>query len=159
MNRCGVLAGAGQFGRPDQGIFTYWINSWLRRRPLGYIGFGGHGYQVRDCLHPADLVPLLERQIASANKGQPRLVNVGGGRASAISLYQLSEWCRQRIGDHSLSALSETRPFDIPWIVLDASLAADAWGWKPSRPTVDILEEIARHAEKHPEWLDLSNTS
>ena len=34
INRCGVLAGAGQFGRPDQGIFTYWINSWLRRRPL-----------------------------------------------------------------------------------------------------------------------------
>ena len=33
VNRCGVLAGAGQFGRPDQGIFSYWINSWLRRRP------------------------------------------------------------------------------------------------------------------------------
>ena len=34
INRCGVLAGAGQFGRADQGIFTYWINAWLRRRPL-----------------------------------------------------------------------------------------------------------------------------
>src|SRR5262249_2368717 len=45
INRCGVLAGAGQFGRPDQGIFSYWINSWLRRRPLGYTSFGGQGYQ------------------------------------------------------------------------------------------------------------------
>ena len=26
INRCGVLAGAGQFGRTDQGIFAYWIN-------------------------------------------------------------------------------------------------------------------------------------
>ncbi|HRE05972.1 MAG TPA: NAD-dependent epimerase/dehydratase family protein, partial [Opitutaceae bacterium] len=41
VNRCGVLAGAGQFGRADQGIFAYWINSYLHRRPLRYIGFGG----------------------------------------------------------------------------------------------------------------------
>src|SRR5262245_27413171 len=93
INRCGVFAGAGQFGRPDQGIFSYWINSWLRRRPLGYTGFGGQGYQVRDCLHPTDLVPLLERQIASLNGSHPRVTNVGGGRASAISLGELSEWC------------------------------------------------------------------
>ena len=46
---------------PDQGIFAYWINSQLRRRPLRYIGFGGKGHQVRDCLHPHDLVPLLGR--------------------------------------------------------------------------------------------------
>ena len=59
------------------------------------------GYQVRDCLHPADLVPLLERQIASVNDDHPRVANVGGGRASAISLCQLSEWCRERFGDHA----------------------------------------------------------
>src|ERR1051325_1040573 len=34
INRCGVLAGAGQFGRADQGIFSFWLNSWLRREPL-----------------------------------------------------------------------------------------------------------------------------
>ena len=113
VNRCGVLAGAGQFGRPDQGIFSYWINSWLRRRPLGYTGFGGQGYQVRDCLHPADLVPLLERQIASVNDNHPRVANVGGGQASAISLCQLSEWCRERLGDHLVTSQSEARPFDV----------------------------------------------
>jgi CDP-paratose 2-epimerase len=155
INRCGVLAAAGQFGRPDQGIYSYWINSWLRRRPLGYIGFGGHGYQVRDCLHPSDLVPLLERQIVWRNNDRPRVANVGGGWGSAISLCQLSEWCRERLGDHVVASQPETRPFDLPWIVLDASLAREAWGWKPSRRTADILEEIARHAEQHPEWLDL----
>src|SRR5260370_36479913 len=55
INRCGMLAGAGQFGRPDQGIFAFWISSYLRRRPLKYIGFVGHGHQVRDCLHPRDV--------------------------------------------------------------------------------------------------------
>ena len=43
INRCGVLAGAGQFGRADQGIFSFWINAYLRRAPLRYIGFDGSG--------------------------------------------------------------------------------------------------------------------
>jgi CDP-paratose 2-epimerase len=158
INRCGVLAGAGQFGRPDQGIFSFWINSWLRRRPLGYTGFGGLGYQVRDCLHPADLVPLLERQIALVNDNHPRVANVGGGQASAISLCQLSEWCRERLGEHTVTSQPEARLFDLPWVVLDASLATETWDWKPSRRTSDILEEIARHAEQHPEWLDLADS-
>ena len=28
VNRCGVLAGGGQFGRADQGVFSYWIHRW-----------------------------------------------------------------------------------------------------------------------------------
>jgi CDP-paratose 2-epimerase len=91
------------------------------------------------------------------NDDHPRVVNVGGGRESAISLCQLTEWCRKRLGDHAVASQPETRPFDLPWVVLDASLARAAWGWKPSRTTADILEEIARHAEQHPEWLDLAN--
>jgi CDP-paratose 2-epimerase len=156
VDRCGVLAGAGQFGRPDQGIFAYWVSRWLRRLPLRYIGFGGSGHQVRDCLHPADLVPLIERQIASTDLSMPRVVNVGGGRASALSLRQLSDWCRERLFDHEVTASPRPRPFDLPWIVLDASLAARAWGWVPRRRTEDILEEIVRHAEAHPRWLALS---
>ena len=65
INRCGVLAGAGQFGRADQGIFSYWIHSWRQRRPLRYLGFDGLGHQTRDCLHPRDLVPALERQFGA----------------------------------------------------------------------------------------------
>jgi CDP-paratose 2-epimerase len=156
INRCGVLAGAGQFGRPDQGIFAYWINSWLRRRPLSYLGFGGHGFQVRDCLHPADLIPLLEQQIATTNTGRPRVVNVSGGRSSAMSLCQLSEWCRDRLGEHAVTPRLEERPFDLPWVVLDASLAAEVWSWHPSRRIADILEEIVQHAEQNPDWLELS---
>src|SRR5450631_3271983 len=66
IDRCGVLAGAGQFGRADQGIFSFWINAYLRRVPLQYIGFGGTGHQTRDCLHPRDLLPPLQKQFATA---------------------------------------------------------------------------------------------
>ena len=156
VDRCGVLAAAGQFGRPDQGIFAYWVNAWLRRRPLEYLGFDGCGHQVRDCLHPADLALLVERQFSASDPKAPRVVNVGGGRASAISLRQLSDWCRGRLFDGEVASGSGHRPFDLPWIVLDASLAARTWGWSPRRGTREILEEIVRHAEAHPRWLELS---
>ncbi|HEX9188129.1 MAG TPA: NAD-dependent epimerase/dehydratase family protein [Vicinamibacteria bacterium] len=159
VDRCGVLAGAGQFGRADQGIFAFWVNAWLRRLPLRYIGFDGRGHQVRDCLHPADLVPLIDRQLASTDRGKPRVVNVAGGRASAMSLRQLSGWCRERLFDREVGSDPHPRAFDLPWLVLDASLAAEAWGFAPLRRTPDILEEILRHAEAHPRWLELSGTA
>ncbi|OQB91245.1 MAG: CDP-paratose 2-epimerase [Verrucomicrobia bacterium ADurb.Bin122] len=157
VNRCGVLAGAGQFGRADQGIFAYWLNSHLRRRPLKYIGFGGHGHQVRDCLHPRDLVPLLEKQFAApALAAEDRIVNVSGGAASARSLRQLTDWCDARFGAHAVAADTTPRPFDIPWIVLDHAKATRLWQWQPQTPTSAILDEIAAHAQAHPDWLDLS---
>ncbi|HXA13582.1 MAG TPA: NAD-dependent epimerase/dehydratase family protein [Opitutaceae bacterium] len=157
INRCGVLAGAGQFGRPDQGIFAFWINSWLHRRPLNYIGFDGHGHQVRDCLHPRDLMPLLEKQLAAPSLAPAdRTINVSDGAASAMSLRQLSEWCAQKFGPHTVTTNSTPRPFDLPWIVLDSAKASRLWSWRPETPLAAILEEIAAHAQSHPEWLDLS---
>jgi CDP-paratose 2-epimerase len=156
VNRCGLLAGAGQFGRGDQGIFTYWVTSWLRRERLRYFGFGGQGHQVRDCLHPADLLHLLERQMSGPDPEKPRVVNVSGGRASALSLRQLSDWCRKQMGPLEVAAAPESRPFDIPWLVLDPTLAKEVWGWSPTRSTIAILEEILGHARENPDWLELS---
>ena len=157
VNRCGVLAGAGQFGRADQGIFAYWLNAHLRRRPLKYIGFGGLGHQVRDCLHPRDLAPLLARQFAApAVAVADRIANFSGGAASAMSLRQLTDWCDTAFGPHPVAADPTPRPFDIPWMVLDSSKATRLWTWRPQTPTAAVLDEIAAHARAHPEWLDLS---
>jgi len=158
INRCGVLAGAGQFGRADQGIFAYWINSWLRRQPLKYLGFGGHGHQVRDCLHPRDLAPVLAQQFAAPRlDAVDRVVNFSGGAASAMSLRRLSDWCARRFGPHAVAPDGTPRPFDIPWIVLDSARAEKLWHWRPATPVATVLEEIARHAEQHPDWLTLSS--
>jgi CDP-paratose 2-epimerase len=157
VNRCGVLAGSGQFGRADQGIFSYWLNSYLRQRPLRYIGFDGQGHQVRDCLHPRDLTPLLERQMnAGAIPSDHRMINCAGGAPSALSLRQLSAWCEQRFGPHAVGSDPQPRPFDIPWMVLDSAKAERIWGWKATTPVRTILEEIAAHAEANPAWLELS---
>jgi CDP-paratose 2-epimerase len=158
VNRCGVMAGAGQFGHPEQGIFSFWINSWLRRAPLKYLGFGGSGHQVRDCLHPRDLLPLLSRQFAAPKLAPaiPRIVNVAGGVENSLSLAQLSEWCAARFGPREVVADPTPRPFDLPWVVLDATLATDTWQWEPQSSAAAVLEEIAQHAEQHPHWLELS---
>jgi CDP-paratose 2-epimerase len=157
INRCGVLAGAGQFGRPDQGIFSYWINSWRRQRPLKYIGFDGQGHQVRDCLHPRDLGSLLEKQFAAPKRTcDDRIVHASGGSASATSLRQLSDWCAAKFGAHSVTADPAPRTFDIPWLVLDSAKAALLWDWRPQTSPQAIFEEIAAHAEAHPDWLELS---
>jgi CDP-paratose 2-epimerase len=70
INRCGVMAGGGQFGRADQGIFSWWIHRWQAKKSLSYCGFGGRGLQVRDCLHPDDLADLILLQIDAARGGE-----------------------------------------------------------------------------------------
>ncbi|HMP81987.1 MAG TPA: NAD-dependent epimerase/dehydratase family protein [Verrucomicrobiota bacterium] len=156
INRCGVLAGAGQFGKPDQGIFSYWINAHLRRRTLRYIGFDGGGFQVRDCLHPRDLAALLTLQMKGGSGTQARIQNVSGGAANSMSLAQLTDWCDTRFGAHKVQSDPKPRPFDIPWMVLNSTLAEGQWPWKPACRLENILDEIALHAEKNPNWLELS---
>ena len=113
---------------------------------------------MRDCLHPRDLAPLLERQFAArSEKGdRPRIVNVAGGAENTMSLAQLSAWCAERFGARPVSSEPANRPFDVPWLVLDSTLAAREWAWNPATPVPRILEEIAEHAEQNPGWLELS---
>ncbi len=170
------MAGAGQFGHPAQGIFAFWIHSFRENAPLKYLGFGGNGYQVRDCLHPKDLISLLQKQTNHMlSKGIPRVVNVSGGSQSGMSLAQLTRWCAGRyptsttrealnrnIQHEGIKGVatnpigSETRRFDIPWMVLDASLCHKTWDWTAATSVHEILEEIADHADANPEWLAVS---
>jgi CDP-paratose 2-epimerase len=154
INRCGVLAGAGQFGKADQGIFSYWIHRWSQGLPLRYIGFGGKGYQVRDCLHPRDLIGLLVRQMENPSESAPRTINLSGGLQSAMSLAGLSAWCGERLGARIVDSDETPRPFDLPWVVLDSSLAREVWNWEPETPVDSILEEITQYALSHPNWLE-----
>ena len=63
----------------EQGIFSYWIHSFLKKKTLRYIGFGGNGFQVRDALHPKDLVSIIVKQIQEPNRGQPKIINLEEG--------------------------------------------------------------------------------
>lgn len=172
INRCGVMAGAGQFGKPDQGIFAFWIHSWREEKPLKYIGFDGLGHQVRDCLHPRDLAPLLLKQMGKGrannqHQATPQVINLSGGADSAMSLRQLSDWCNERFPSSlTMNSLPQSaddiegelpvRPFDLPWVVLDHSLATETWDWEPQSSVFSIFEEIAAFADANPGWLSIS---
>jgi CDP-paratose 2-epimerase len=153
INRCGVLAGAGQFGRAEQGIFSYWLHAWKHKQPLAYIGFDGAGHQVRDALHPHDLARLVVRQLEFRGVTE-QIVNVAGGAGNSLSLRRLSAWCEARWGANKVRSCIEPRPFDLPWLVLDSRRANEAWNWHPEITLDAILEEIAVHAESHPDWLE-----
>jgi CDP-paratose 2-epimerase len=157
INRCGVLAGGGQFGKADQGIFSFWIHSYREKKPLNYIGFNGTGHQVRDALHPQDLVPLLSRQMLEPDWDAPKIINLGGGVENSLSLKALSNWCEDRFVQNEVIASQDERPMDAPWIVMDSTTAQNAWNWSVKTEIEQILEEIANHAETNPDWLKLTN--
>src|SRR5262249_7902757 len=123
---------------------------------LSYIGFGGAGHQVRDCIHASDLARLVATQMKTTDKSKPRICNVGGGIENSISLRQLSDWCEQRFGPHKIDSIREDRVADVPWAVMDSSLAKKTWGFEASVSLHSILEEIVAHNTKHPDWLQVS---
>lgn len=152
INRCGVLAGAGQFGTAEQGIFSYWLHAHASRLRLRYIGFGGRGHQVRDAFHPDDLAELVLLEIRR-DPPADSVYNVGGGAFNAMSLAQLTAWCDSRFEPHRPEPDTRPRAFDIPWLVMDYSRAAHDFGWSPKRSLSSILEEIEMHVRNNPGWL------
>jgi CDP-paratose 2-epimerase len=152
VNRCGVLAGAGQFGTAEQGIFSYWLHAHAARLRLRYIGFGGKGYQVRDAFHPDDLAECIRLQMRRDPPPDP-VYNLGGGSHNAMSLAQLTAWCDAWFGKHEPEADPKPRPFDIPWLVMDFGRAARELQWAPRRSLASILDEIAQHVKENPGWL------
>ncbi len=156
INRCGVLAGAGQFGTAEQGIFSFWVHSYARKLPLKYIGFQGAGYQVRDAFHPDDLSALIFTQMTRTHSQAERILNIGGGPENAMSLAQLTEWCAAQFGKHAITSDLTPRSFDIPWLVMDYSRATEVFGWRPQRSLKTILEDLKLHAEQNPQWLELT---
>ncbi len=159
INRCGVLAGAGQMGTAEQGIFSYWAHAHARKLPLRYIGFGGLGYQLRDAFHPADLAALLYRQMSDPRRPGARLFNLGGGADNSMSLAELTDWLGRRFGAHTVGSDLKARSFDIPWLVMDSTRAGAHFGWRPRKPLPQILDDIAAHAERNPDWLRITASS
>jgi len=155
VNRCGVIAGAGQFGTVEQGIFSYWIGAWAAGRPLVYFGFDGTGHQVRDGLHPSDLADLIERQLRGGSTSSGTL-NVGGGAANTMSLAQVSAWCAERFGARTVRGDGTMRRWDVPWLAMDYGGATRRFGWAPAKGLATILDEIADHHRRHPDWLSVT---
>lgn len=143
INRCGVIAGPGQFGKVDQGVFTLWVANHFFQKPLAYTGFGGTGKQVRDLLHPADLYRLLRQQLARLDDCAGEIFNVGGGRQVSTSLRELTMLCREVLGNKvAVVEKPETSAVDIPLYISDYRKAARFFDWQPRHDLCHIVEDI-----------------
>jgi CDP-paratose 2-epimerase len=150
IDRCGVIAGPWQMGKVDQGVFTYWLLAHHFERPLTYIGYGGTGHQVRDLLHVADLVELVDRQLRDPDDWNGFVGNVGGGRGCSLSLRETTELCRELTGNEvPISAGTEGRPGDVPLYLSDCSRLFEATDWRPARSAREVLSEILAWVEEN----------
>jgi len=150
VNRCGVIAGPWQFGKVDQGVFTYWLLAHRFRRPLEYIGFDGSGKQVRDLLHVADLVDLLEEQVTDAERWCGLTVNVGGGRSCSLSLLETTDLCRELTGTEvDVRPATAGRPGDIPLFLSDCSRLGTYSTWRPRRDARTVLSDTLAWIDEH----------
>ena len=147
INRCSVIAGPWQLGRPDQGIFAYWMAAHYFRRPLNYIGFGGQGKQVRDLLHVDDFAELVARQAEGLIGDTPRfrgdVFNVGGSGYADLSLREATEICARLTGHCiDIGSVAQSRPADMIWYRTDNQRTLQAFDWQLKHSAVNVLEDI-----------------
>ncbi len=144
INRCGVVAGPGQFGKVDQGVFTLWVIHHHFGIPLQFTGFCGTGKQVRDLLHPLDLAELIRKQIDRPHLWRGNYFNVGGGPPISASLVEMTRLCREVVGrEVRLSRTVGTHPSDIPLYLSDCTRVRECFGWQPIRDVRTIVTETA----------------
>ncbi len=147
VDRCGTIAGPWQMGRVEQGVFAHWMLSHLHGEPLSYLGYGGAGLQVRDVLHVADLVDLIERQLLEPDRWDGVTANVGGGHERSLSLRETTDLCREIAGNEvPISGEDGPRPGDVPVYVSDCSRLFELTDWRPRRSARQVLEDIAAWA-------------
>jgi CDP-paratose 2-epimerase len=143
INRCGVIAGPWQFGKVDQGVFTFWMLAHYFRKEIKYIGFGAKGKQVRDLLHINDLFSLIDLQASCLNRINGKIYNVGGGRAVSLSLLETTKLCEEISGNRVKKAkVLPNRPGDIAIYLTDNRKVTQELGWVPENNPKKILSDI-----------------
>ena len=142
INRCGVISGPMQFGKQDQGFVSLWVWKHILNKNLKYIGFGGHGNQVRDVLHVDDLVNLINLQIKKLNSIYNKKICVGGSKKSNTSLKNLTSICQKITGNKlKYTKVKNTSIYDIPYFVTDNTLANKIYKWQPKKNIIDIVRD------------------
>ena len=150
INRCGVLTGAWQMGKVDQGVVVLWATRHFWKGKLGYFGYGGEGKQVRDILHISDLFRLIDQQVHEIDRFNGGLFNVGGGKEISTSLQELTAICEDISGNRlAFERVVENRAADLRIYITDNQKITDFCGWKPQVSVREIMAEIFDWIAEH----------
>lgn len=145
VTRFGVIAGPGQMGKVDQGVFALWMSRFVFGGALCYHGWGGTGKQVRDVLHIDDACDLLLAQLGAWPAMTGRTWNAGGGLANSLSLTEATTLCEEISGARiPCSSDVATHPSDVRVYLTDQRAITAALGWTPGRTPRQVLEDLHR---------------
>ena len=141
--RGGCLTGPQHAGAQLHGFLAYLMRCTVTGEP--YTVFGYKGKQVRDNIHAQDVVTAFE-----AFHGDPKpaaVYNLGGGRASNVSMLEAIALCEEISGRELRYELSdEARIGDHQWYVSDMSdFERDFPDWRLTFGIEDVLRDIHEH--------------
>lgn len=151
INRCGVIAGPGQFGKVDQGFLTLWVANYFYKKDLTIFG---NGKQVRDILNIFDLVGLIDKQIHTFREFSNHVFNVGGGLGNSISLLELDSLCQEIICYKEI-VHHASRQLDLKYYVSNSDKIA-LKGWVPTTTVRQTLAQIFEwfiQNDKEVKWI------
>jgi CDP-paratose 2-epimerase len=141
INRLGVITGAGQFGRIDQGWVVWWAVACWFGLPLKYIGWGGK--QVRDILFVEDVCRLVDIEIDQIRSLRHGVFNAGGGGANSVSLLEATNFFEERSGrPMSITHEPTARKADTVIYITDNRKVERVLGWRPQVSLADGLDSI-----------------
>lgn len=121
------------------GAVSHFTHSAVCGKP---IEIWGDGEIRRDYIHVDDVMNALLKSIHY--RGPEHLFNIGSSRS--VSLNQLLDLIRQRVGGEIVVHYKPARGFDVPENVLDVNRAARELGWSPSISLEDGLDRLLESA-------------
>lgn len=147
--RLGQICGPALAATRQHGMPAFVVRSLMERRPYEITGFAGK--QVRDLIHPVDLLAAITAVLRRPGCGA--VYNLGGGRGNSFSVLEVIELAEEVAGAAmSVSFSGATREGDRKWWVTNnSSFARDHPEWRLTRSTRDVLMEI--HQANLERWV------
>jgi CDP-paratose 2-epimerase len=130
------LYGPRQFGGEDHGWVANFAIRALMDRPVRIFGTGK---QVRDIIHPKDVVRAFH---AFYEHGEPGIYNIGGGVEYATSLLECIDLLSELLGKRPTIQFGEGRLGDLLYFVCDIRKAIRTLKWSPEIPPQEGVREL-----------------
>lgn len=137
--RQSCIYGAHQFGVEDQGWVAHFVSLYLNKQKINIFG---DGKQVRDLLYIDDLIDAFELAIKNIKVTAGQAYNIGGGYDNSLSLIEMINLLKQRMGYSVELEFHDERLGDQRLYISDIGKANRDFGWKPKIQVDQGLDKL-----------------
>jgi len=142
--RMSCIYGERQFGVEDQGWIAWFIIAALTNRKITIYG---DGKQVRDVLYVKDLIKAFDKFINSKIKHE--VFNIGGGYKNTLSLLELLDILKEKIGKEINVEFSNWRAYDQKVYISDIRKIKRILNWEPEVSFVEGINILIEWVNKN----------